>query len=529
MEAIVKSGQLSWTGSGWPVREEASGYNEETGILELQHAAEDKEAGLRAFMPEVAAVLKCHMDVEASDGRTYVPKFSDAFAQEWLNDQASDFAIARRVLSEYHPLEQEMWLQLASFTFRPCVVGGTMRRFVVPSPWFAQPPDAVQRYCDAEWRDDDMTLLQFLRKSSKEGNIARHIKLRMMEEAEDDETVESFANRCQCRLHTFIAVFTAMRFSDTFYGQWVINVPFRRLSDLNFEGLDRGSSSGLLEGPREGQGGVGTGGVRRAHPGVQPGHGRCPHSCGGRLPQWRAGAGQGRSPDTRRVPAHAALPKELHAEQWRVVDTVLVSVDASVRAAWTEESLSARSGLFAVLGPAGSGKSTAVQVAIQRALSMEARVVVACTTRMLVADWRTKFPELDVDSVHSIFELFKPEQQTLDAMCNLDFIVVEEVSLDHRMFERLLRLWDAARPTMVFVGDFAQLRGVQHTQATDSLRWADVRRLHLRTMRRCKCPELKWKLELLRTAKPDKKQLQKILKSHKAPGPRRGDSGQRTR
>ena len=61
----------------------------------------------------------------------------------------------------------------------------------------------------------------------------------MMEEAEDDETVESFANRCQCRGDTFIAVVTAMRFSDTFHGEWVINVPFRRLSDLNFEGLDR--------------------------------------------------------------------------------------------------------------------------------------------------------------------------------------------------------------------------------------------------------------------------------------------------
>eukprot|EP00969_Alexandrium_andersonii_P236647 10447181-Alexandrium_andersonii.AAC.1 len=38
----------------------------------------------------------------------YVPKFSDSFAQEWLNDQASDYAVARRILSECHPLEPEM-------------------------------------------------------------------------------------------------------------------------------------------------------------------------------------------------------------------------------------------------------------------------------------------------------------------------------------------------------------------------------------------------------------------------------------
>eukprot|EP00971_Amphidinium_carterae_P186923 3710391-Amphidinium_carterae.1 len=36
-------------------------------------------------------------------------------------------------------------------------------------------------------------------------------------------------------------------------------------------------------------------------------------------------------------------------------------------------------------------------------------------------------------------------------------------------------------------------------------------------MRRCKCPDLKKKLELLRTAKPSKAQLRDILRGHKAP------------
>eukprot|EP00971_Amphidinium_carterae_P229286 4548815-Amphidinium_carterae.1 len=51
----------------------------------------------------------------------YVPKFSDSFGQQWLCDEASDYAIARRVLSEYHPLEAEMWLQLGAHLFRPCM------------------------------------------------------------------------------------------------------------------------------------------------------------------------------------------------------------------------------------------------------------------------------------------------------------------------------------------------------------------------------------------------------------------------
>ena len=34
----------------------------------------------------------------------------------------------------------------------------------------------------------------------------------------------------------------------------------------------------------------------------------------------------------RRVPVHDALPKELHAEQWRVVDAIMTSVEQSVSA-----------------------------------------------------------------------------------------------------------------------------------------------------------------------------------------------------
>ena len=62
----------------------------------------------------------------------------------------------------------------------------------------------------------------------------------MAEEAEDDESLEAFANRCACKGETFIAVVTAMRFSDAFYAQWtVMNVPFCRLADLNFDGLEK--------------------------------------------------------------------------------------------------------------------------------------------------------------------------------------------------------------------------------------------------------------------------------------------------
>jgi len=84
-----------------------------------------------------------------------------------------------------------------------------------------------------------------------------------------------------------------------------------------------------------------------------------------------------------------------------------------------------------------------------------------------------------------------------------------------------MQLWEATEriTTLVFVGDFYQLPGVQPTKATDSQMWHSVRvqKRHLHVMRRCKCPILKKKLDILRTAKPDKQQLREILRGHKAP------------
>jgi len=139
---------------------------------------------------------------------------------------------------------------------------------------------------------------------------------------------------------------------------------------------------------------------------------------------------------------------------------------------------------------------------------------------MLVASYREKFPELDVDSIHAVFQLFKPEHETLAAMAAYDLIVIEEISqISATTFDRLVRVWSAVDriPALVFLGDFAQLRGMEPTRATDGYHWRDVHRLQLHTMRRCKCETLKWKLQLLRTAKPSVQQLKDIKKNRKAP------------
>ena len=149
-------------------------------------------------------------------------------------------------------------------------------------------------------------------------------------------------------------------------------------------------------------------------------------------------------------------------------------------------------------------------------------MLVLAPTGRLAATLRAKNPHLDVDTIHGALLVFKPIQETLELMLPYDLIVIEEVGqLSQALFERIMQLWEAAEqlPTIVFVGDFWQLPGVEPTKATDSPMWHSVRvkKRELYTMHRCKCKDLQHKLEILRTGKPSVKQLRDIKKNHKAP------------
>eukprot|EP00973_Karenia_brevis_P000901 124022-Karenia_brevis.AAC.1 len=151
--------------------------------LLLHHPMSAKQARCRAYMPDVLAAWQCHMDVQAGDGRglvlqyaaSYASKFSDQFAVTWLNERASDHAIARRVLAEYHPLEPEMWMQLASQMVPHTVCTGVIRRYVVPIGIHAYRPEdpkpkLIQEYIDCQWRNEETTLLEYLRTATQNGD-----------------------------------------------------------------------------------------------------------------------------------------------------------------------------------------------------------------------------------------------------------------------------------------------------------------------------------------------------------------------
>jgi ATP-dependent exoDNAse (exonuclease V) alpha subunit len=129
---------------------------------------------------------------------------------------------------------------------------------------------------------------------------------------------------------------------------------------------------------------------------------------------------------------------------------------------------------FAVLGPAGSGKTSCIQAAIDQVAAKGGKVLITAPTGKLAATFRQKYPRQDVDTMHGAFALWKPLRQTLDIMIPYDLIVVEEIGqVSQEHFDRMMQLWMHAErlPTIVFVGDFWQLPGVDPSKAFDSRMW----------------------------------------------------------
>ena len=204
---------------------------------------------------------------------------------EWLNDEASDFSVARRILSSNHPLEPEMWLTLAGKMFPQLSMKGTIKEISVPVPSCDPKPKFIQNYEESMWRPHDMSLLEFLRKTNDEGEILRHIRQkhehRLWTEAReafrDEDNVEQlvkqlrqtfkeenqerkrqneeplslfdflyndesfpvvtpliqFASAFKTQGEKAIAAMMNSRLNDKFYGQWlVLRRPFNRLEDF---------------------------------------------------------------------------------------------------------------------------------------------------------------------------------------------------------------------------------------------------------------------------------------------------------
>ena len=296
LHGIVLDSQQDYKDSKLPIRNEPSAWNPETEMVELQHRQEDKDAHIRAYLKATMEVTKCHEDVQhgaTENGRrngailkyvaTYDMKFSSSMQTEWLQGEGSDYSAAVGVLRRMRVLEPEMWLTLAQERFPQASLSGSLVDIMTPTLNMEVKPKLVENYERCAWRSEEMTFLEFLRKSNNNGEIIQYIqeehKQKVMQEVqvltgqedkafaatrrellgawnkhkkeqkqEGEEvlslteflaqnynygeltSVQDFANAYTPRGQKLIAASTYSMLNDKYYGQWlVLRKSFRRL------------------------------------------------------------------------------------------------------------------------------------------------------------------------------------------------------------------------------------------------------------------------------------------------------------
>ena len=492
-------------------------------------------------------LAKCHQDALLGNDRgpllkycaTYTPKFSDAFQKEWLADEASAFSVARRVLFDYKPCEPEMWLYLAAKTFPPCRYSGTMEELRAPWPGMREEarPKIVQLYQESAWRREDMSLLEFARKTNKKGDIAQWV----LHKRNNAEPLEDFANNCETEGKKLIAVEMVSVFNDRYFGQWLaLRIPFscstrlsqRRCQQYQHLGnawarcpehwSDEDAATKELELEA-----MGVAKVKSFLAKLKAER----HLVG----QYLAGhVVQGDAEGARPSLAEAGFPVpdeglRLNRQQQLLRDSILGEAERAAKARAVEdidelgelrEAAAKEARPIAGLGPPGTGKTTVVGNCVDQILESGGRVLYALPTAQQAARVRSRRPTADVDTCAAAFWLWKERaDEHLDFLAQYDLVVVDEVSqLDAGQFERIIQMWEAADrlPALVFTGDFWQLPGVSDSQATDSPKWRRTFKVDLHEMRRCKDEKLRKKLQLLRTSRPTAEQLKDICRGRKA-------------
>ena len=123
-------------------------------------------------------------------------------------------------------------MQLAMQQHPQFICPATVRKFVVPVPWQKDPPQIVQKYMSSTWRRDNMTLLDFLRKSGNNGQISQRYR-RMHSTRKIGMPLEDWINVHPADGKTLVASVMYTHTNDRHYGQWLLlNVPFRNVDDL---------------------------------------------------------------------------------------------------------------------------------------------------------------------------------------------------------------------------------------------------------------------------------------------------------
>ena len=580
MTGLVLGAQPSKTAtgapnSGWPLREEETAVepdaeNDLRPKLLLHHDAWSHTHSVRAFFPDVTAATKgSHQDVQQADGRgllmkyvsTYVPKFSDSFASEWLDDSASDYHVSKKVLFDYHPQEPEMWLHLAAQQF-PCFkTGASMMPIVAPYPGMPAKPQWLLNYESCEWKGENMTLLEYLRKANDKNEPLKYIKTahkqhekEMAEAGSMPMILEEFARDFQTTGQKVIAADMLWRLNDRFYGQWLaLNEPFAVLEDLidadlkekvparfyhlavclqrrpeYWRDLDRVQRDMELEAVYSATAKTVID-MLRAKTHV--------------IDQYLSGTLKmdELSDDVAVTDAGEMADKtvegkqlELDGQQLYLSGLVKKSIDRGVEAMTTKdakrseelhEEADSQGRIVACMGPPGCGKTTVAKQLVKYAHDQDGEVLVMFPTGQMQSRMRNELQKVGlgsvtVDTVHGACLLHKPEAEALPLLTGYSLIVIDEFpQLSKNNFERVVRMWHAAGklPALLLLGDFHQLPSIEGTDARDSGYWQSVRKVQLKnSWRSSGDARFQGFLATLRKQIPPKDMLHDILRGHKA-------------
>ena len=477
---------------------------------------------------------------------TYVPKFSDSFANDWLNDGASDYSMGRKILFDYHPLEPEMWLQLAAKQFPCCFSGGTMLPIVAPYPGMERKPAFVERYEACTWRGADMTLLEYLRKTNDAGEPLRHIKEAFKAQTAVTDLYE-FARDYSPKGEKLVAAETFWRMNDKFYGQWLaLHVPFRHLEDLEDETVEelvpennyhlaaalrkRPNYWRDLEQVRDDMEleAVASAQVETVLKMIKANTHMIDQYLKGQLKKHaRTAAEIGAAEDTGPRPEDLLLdPRQtmlLDNLKRSLKQTLAIETEQNPREAEELREQRARTAkIIVALGPPGTGKSMVLKRMITRTLRKGGRVLVTFPTGQLASRLRQEFgKDVAIDTCHGAFLLHRPEQEALPLLSSYDLIAVDEFpQLEVKDFDRIVRMWEAVGkvPTIYMAGDFHQLPGISGTSPKDSKYWNRncIHQVTLDKSWRSTDDVLLDKLSTLRTQAPSPDMIAKICRNHKA-------------
>ena len=248
LRGYVEASQLDRSSAtGWPINDAPSSWDATHEKTHLKHTQNDKDAGARCYLFDIMDATKCHQDVLQTDDDgalqsylvKYPVKFSDSMSEEWLNDAHGGNSLAKTVLFKYKPYEPEMILQLFGARFRQwrcSSISGGKRDFRVPLPDDENVLDIIKAYEDCCWRSENMSLLEFLRRTNCKGDIVKWMKQKHKravntEETEDD--LGTFADAYKMFGEQLVAADMLSWRNDKHRGQWlVLNVPFKSLSDF---------------------------------------------------------------------------------------------------------------------------------------------------------------------------------------------------------------------------------------------------------------------------------------------------------